>query len=249
MTSLSWSSTAFSSASAAAGDAVPNRPPVAPRPKAAAAAGRRSASARGWRNSAPAANAWPSATEFKQAGRFDLYVAASRYGGIRFWTSELGLTREPKPVPPATAPRRRRFRPRLQWVPAAAVAALALALAGGGHIQLSTGGAVVEAAAPQLLAAPSLKPPSVRPRAQHAGPARHARPAARPARTTPAQASTATSSTQLAAVSIDRAGPDVHACANDLFDTCSDDFIEPGAASRASGGSPRRPLPPPPPGS
>ena len=130
---------------------------------------------------------WPSATEFKRAGHFDLYVAASRYGGIRFWTSELGLTREPKPVPPATAPRRRRFRPRLQWVPAAAVAALALALAGGGHIQLSTGGAVVEAAAPQLLAAPSLKPPSVRPRAQHAGPARHAKPAARPARTTPAQ--------------------------------------------------------------
>ena len=35
--------------------------------------------------------AWPSAREFKAAGRADLYVAASRYGGIGFWARELGL--------------------------------------------------------------------------------------------------------------------------------------------------------------
>jgi hypothetical protein len=36
---------------------------------------------------------WPSAAEFKSAGRGDLYVAASRYGGIPHWASELGLDR------------------------------------------------------------------------------------------------------------------------------------------------------------
>jgi hypothetical protein len=37
--------------------------------------------------------AWPTAREFKRAGRTDLYVAASRYGGVRYWADQLGLTR------------------------------------------------------------------------------------------------------------------------------------------------------------
>src|SRR5262245_18035261 len=36
---------------------------------------------------------WPSASEFMGAGHADLYVAASRYGGVGFWTAELGLAR------------------------------------------------------------------------------------------------------------------------------------------------------------
>src|SRR5262249_46054258 len=36
---------------------------------------------------------WPSASEFKGAGHADLYVAASRYGGVGFWAAELGLAR------------------------------------------------------------------------------------------------------------------------------------------------------------
>src|ERR687885_2451004 len=40
---------------------------------------------------------WPSAAEFKAAGRSDLYVAASRYGGIRFWAAELGFPRAERP--------------------------------------------------------------------------------------------------------------------------------------------------------
>jgi hypothetical protein len=36
---------------------------------------------------------WPSAREFKAAGHADLYVAASRYGGVAFWAAELGLDR------------------------------------------------------------------------------------------------------------------------------------------------------------
>jgi hypothetical protein len=36
---------------------------------------------------------WPSAMEFKAAGHADLYVAASRYGGVAHWAAELGLAR------------------------------------------------------------------------------------------------------------------------------------------------------------
>jgi hypothetical protein len=36
---------------------------------------------------------WPSASEFKASGHADLYVAASRYGGVGFWATELGLAR------------------------------------------------------------------------------------------------------------------------------------------------------------
>lgn len=41
--------------------------------------------------------AWPSAGEFRSAGRSDLYVAASRYGGIGFWAAELGFPRGERP--------------------------------------------------------------------------------------------------------------------------------------------------------
>lgn len=41
---------------------------------------------------------WPGASEFRRTGRGDLYLAASRYGGIDFWSSELGL-REPVEAP------------------------------------------------------------------------------------------------------------------------------------------------------
>ena len=40
---------------------------------------------------------WPSAGEFRSAGRSDLYVAASRYGGIGFWAAELGFPRAERP--------------------------------------------------------------------------------------------------------------------------------------------------------
>lgn len=43
---------------------------------------------------------WPSAGEFKAAGRSDLYVAASRYGGIGFWAAELAFPRGERPRVP-----------------------------------------------------------------------------------------------------------------------------------------------------
>jgi hypothetical protein len=74
---------------------------------------------------------WPSAAEFRQAGRSDLYVAASRYGGIGFWAAELGF-------PPLE---RRRATTRARAFPRRAVLAIAAALvfalgAGAGWLAL-----------------------------------------------------------------------------------------------------------------
>jgi putative transcriptional regulator len=66
---------------------------------------------------------WPSASEFKTAGHTDLYVAASRYGGIGFWASELGFSR-PGRAPPA----RRSFRSMRPMLRSAAVGAAFAAL-------------------------------------------------------------------------------------------------------------------------
>jgi len=50
---------------------------------------------------------WPRAHDFKSAGRGDLYLAASRYGGIEYWAAELGYEDEAETPAPAQ-PRRRR---------------------------------------------------------------------------------------------------------------------------------------------
>ena len=71
---------------------------------------------------------WPTASEFKTAGRGDLYVAASRYGGVAYWASELGLDRFDRArttLVSARAP----LRSRLAWGFAGALAAGALAAA------------------------------------------------------------------------------------------------------------------------
>ena len=46
---------------------------------------------------------WPRAAEFKETGRGDLYLAASRYGGIEHWAEELGFG-EPEPTPSRPPP-------------------------------------------------------------------------------------------------------------------------------------------------
>jgi hypothetical protein len=72
---------------------------------------------------------WPSAGDFKTAGHTDLYVAASRYGGIGFWASELGFERPGR----AAQPQRRiqPMRPRLRWAAAGAALAAVLFTAAG----------------------------------------------------------------------------------------------------------------------
>ena len=116
---------------------------------------------------------WPSAGEFKAAGHTDLYVAASRYGGIRSWASELGFSRTPR-----TAPRRRRprsLRPHLTW--AATAAAFAAVLFG-------VSGAVLQpqASAPTREAAGA---PSARNVVHALAPPSNARVKPKPARSTP----------------------------------------------------------------
>jgi hypothetical protein len=66
---------------------------------------------------------WPSAGEFKRRGRTDLYVAASRYGGIGFWANELRLPRTD--TSPVVRPVRSR-----RWTWAAIGAAAGAAAAG-----------------------------------------------------------------------------------------------------------------------
>jgi hypothetical protein len=75
---------------------------------------------------------WPSAQEFKGAGRTDLYVAASRYGGIGFWAAELGLPRGGNGVPPLRSPAL--FR-RLSWAVVGAAAGAAVVAVGLGVVR------------------------------------------------------------------------------------------------------------------
>ena len=72
---------------------------------------------------------WPTAGEFKAAGRGDLYVAASRYGGVAHWASELGLQRIDRSRLEPTAARVVPLRSRLAWAFAGALASAALAAA------------------------------------------------------------------------------------------------------------------------
>jgi hypothetical protein len=75
---------------------------------------------------------WPRAHDFKSAGRGDLYLAASRYGGIESWAAELGFedeTETPAQVPPQRrSPSIRRPAARAARPAVASAAGLALVL-------------------------------------------------------------------------------------------------------------------------
>jgi hypothetical protein len=81
---------------------------------------------------------WPRASEFKESGRGDLYLAASRYGGIDHWAEVLGYFEEdalePSETEPGAGTREPRRRPALAGAGLATLAALAslgLLLVGG----------------------------------------------------------------------------------------------------------------------
>jgi hypothetical protein len=114
---------------------------------------------------------WPSASEFKADGRSDLYVAASRYGGIGYWATALGFeqpSRATAPQPPV-----RSWRPRLRWAAGGAAAAAALFVAAGTAVYLGRDAPTRDAAAPRPASssssvrqgAPTHSEPNVRPRA------------------------------------------------------------------------------------
>ena len=77
--------------------------------------------------------AWPSAREFKSAGHTDLYVAASRYGGVAFWAAELGLPRASRRWEAPSLPR---LRLSLSW---AMIGALGGALSVGAAVAIVQG--------------------------------------------------------------------------------------------------------------
>ena len=118
--------------------------------------------------------AWPSAHEFKSAGHTDLYVAASRYGGVAFWAAELGLPRASRRWEAPSLPR---LRLSLSW---AMIGALGGALAVGAAVAIVQG---FPRAAPKAVA-------------EHAGSvatakSRTAKSSIRRARTSPKRATTA----------------------------------------------------------
>jgi hypothetical protein len=91
---------------------------------------------------------WPSASEFKADGRSDLYVAASRYGGIGFWATKLGFA-QPSRTTPAPQPVVRSWRPRLRWAAGGAAFAAALLAAAGTAVYLGRDAPTHGAAAPR----------------------------------------------------------------------------------------------------
>jgi hypothetical protein len=150
--------------------------------------------------------AWPSASEFKAAGRSDLYVAASRYGGIGFWATELGFPRPERAAPPR-APLRS-WRPKLRWAAGGAAVAGALFAAAGAALYVGYGmparhatasPPATSSSAPQqnipALLEPNYRQRAATEKAKVVRPAqRHARPSVRKG---PSQSLASGSSTQL----------------------------------------------------
>jgi len=128
---------------------------------------------------------WPSAGEFKAAGHGDLYVAASRYGGIGFWASELGFLRKAKAAPRRRS--RRSLRPVLRWTPVTAAFAFVLLGLGGAVLQPKTkapaGHAVAAPRTPVVVHHAAEVRPSVGPKQQKSKPVSRAK--TRPHRSRP----------------------------------------------------------------
>jgi DNA-binding transcriptional ArsR family regulator len=103
---------------------------------------------------------WPSAGTFKSAGRADLYVAASRYGGIGFWAEELGFAR-PGRAASADSPKtplRRRF----ASVGAGALASAAVAAAAAAIVVVSLQREPLRTAGPSRVSPPAASDESSR---------------------------------------------------------------------------------------
>jgi hypothetical protein len=160
---------------------------------------------------------WPTPREFKEAGRGDLYVAASRYGGVAHWARALGVEQPPRNAPPRQPVERPRAHTKLAWAGAGALAAVVLA----GATAFALGAAGHSAAPHPVAAAPpagaavadeslhaSLAPAAaaqvgttVRHAARRSRPVRHpATAAARPAVRTPSGSVATSAALQTAAV-------------------------------------------------
>jgi DNA-binding transcriptional ArsR family regulator len=144
--------------------------------------------------------AWPSAADFKAAGRGDLYVAASRYGGIAHWVEVLGFARS-APTPTAS-PQPSTLRAKLKWAGAGALAALGLAAVGAAVVvsfdRHDAGRTTQAAQAQAAMADESLHPRATTSQAHiiRTSHVRHARKVRRhPAHASPAKTSSAAAGT------------------------------------------------------
>ena len=200
---------------------------------------------------------WPSAREFKAAGHTDLYVAASRYGGVAFWAAELGLPRAARRWETPSFPR---LRLSVSW---AMVGAVGGALAVGAAVVIGQGfppGAPPPVAehAGTVAAAKSASGKNARPRARK--PARRATTAKakvahtpiRQARAAPERSSTQETTAVLAVRTVSAASPPAPSTSSTSSPprstTTSSSTVTSGPtplmAPRAGSGTPA-PLPPP----
>lgn len=188
---------------------------------------------------------WPAPAEFREAGHLDLYVAASRYGGIPFWIAELGL--DPSdPTRPTTPKRRWSLGSRPRLVAALGVAAVALTAAGAGRLQLSRNTQFFEAQA----TAPAIRPvfTQVKLRPAHAS-AKRATPRAAHNRqhVTPRSSSHSAAAVETAATASYRASAPTSARSTPASKSSSSIPSGPGPIPAPPSTTVRRPLPPPPP--
>ena len=168
--------------------------------------------------------AWPSAREFKKAGHHDLYVAASRYGGVAFWAKELGS--HARAAAGAARGRPRRGRPATAAVDRRCGRGLALAPAGAGQPACTRrrGRGRATTAAGRDLKPPAVHSPRVTCRSRRSGPP----PGPRRLRTRDATSWPRYSRARRA----DRAGAYLHVSATSRRQL-PDELVEPRAPPRA----------------
>jgi hypothetical protein len=200
---------------------------------------------------------WPTASEFKADGRSDLYVAASRYGGIGYWATALGFEQPSRAA--VAQPPVRSWRPRLGWAAGGAAIAAALFAAAGTAVYLGRDAPARDAAAPRQTTSSSsvrqrapaqfklnLRSRSVAAKAKPAGQVRrHAR------STSPSTRSESAASSSQAQLAVVR----VSTPANSPVSTPRQDVAQRTTSSGSAGpaplpppsgaGTPPAPLPPP----
>ena len=199
---------------------------------------------------------WPSASEFKADGRSDLYVAASRYGGIGYWATALGFE---QPSRATTAePATKSWRPRLGWAAGGAAVAAALFAAAGTAVYIGRDAPTHHAAAPRPASSPSSarqsaparSEPNVRSRiTTKAKPARQVRQHARAS--SPSTRSGSTSSSGQAELAVERISTPTQSSVSTPRQDVAQRTTGSGSAGPAplpppsGAGTPPAPLPPP----
>ena len=199
---------------------------------------------------------WPSASEFKADGRSDLYVAASRYGGIGYWAAALGFE---QPSRTTTAkPAVRSWRPRLGWAAGGAAVAAALFAAAGTAVYIGRDAPTHHTAAPRPASSPSSarqsaparSKPNVRSRiTTKAKPARQVRQHARAS--SPSTRSASTSSSGQAELAVERISTPTQSSVSTPRQDVAQRTTGSGSAGPAplpppsGAGTPPAPLPPP----